>query len=301
MNHLKCAGTRAWGVWAAAAVALAWPSGAAAGAGSAFGLNPIWDDGKAEFSTYAGTTERYGKARVTEARIIVVKEDLVRSTLVKSDAGPVPGKTVEALKMNFIADFPTGTYTYHQMASLFFERASLEVLKESMSHTEGCGITFVRVGPRNGRPALEAHSYWDGEADRETPLAWPAGDRPRLWGDALPVSLRPWIEGPDRFEQKVWLLPGQVSGKSPIESTRPVGATLRGQGSGPLDVPAGHFATRRIAVISPLGTDVFWFDRRAPHVLVMMQTAAGRRLELRRTQRLDYWNHRDPGDEKLVE
>ena len=97
---------------AALAVTLARaPAAGAAGAGGAFGLDPIWDDGKAEFSTYHGTTERYGKTRATEARIIVVKEDLVRSTLVKSDAGPLPGRTLEALKMNFIADFPTGTST----------------------------------------------------------------------------------------------------------------------------------------------------------------------------------------------
>jgi len=231
----------------------------------------------------------------------VVKEDLQYSTLVKSDAGPKPGGTLEVLKMNLIADFPTGTYTYHQMASLFLARASLEVLKETMSHTEGCGITFVRVGPKHGRLTHEAHSYWDGEADREVPVVWPAESREHLWWDALPVSLRPWTEGPDRFEERVWLLPGQVSGKSPVESTRPIAATLRGEGSSPLDVPAGHFATRRIAVISPSGTDVFWFDQRAPHVLVRLETASGRRLALQRTQRLDYWNHRDPGDEKLVE
>lgn len=284
------------------AVLLAGHAGTApARAGSAFAMNPIWDDGKAEYSTYTGTTERYGKTRATRARIIVVKEDLVRSTLVKCDAGPVPGKTLEALKLIFIADFPTGTYAYHQMAALFFERASLDVLKESMSHTEGCGITFVRVGPKNGRLTHEAHSYWDGEADRETPLVWPAGHRPHLWWDALPVALRPWTEGRDRFEDQVWLLPTQVAGKSPIESTRPVVATLRGQGSWPLDVPAGHFETRRIAVISPAGADLFWFDQRAPHVLVMVQTAAGRKLQLQKTLRLDYWNHRDPGDEKLVE
>jgi hypothetical protein len=33
----------------------------------------------------------------------------------------------------------------------------------------------------------------------------------------------------------------------------------------------------------------------------MVETAAGRKLELEKTRRLDYWNHRDPGDEKLVE
>ena len=66
-------------------------------------------------------------------------------------------------------------------------------------------------------------------------------------------------------------------------------------------MPAGRFDTRRIAVISPAGTDRFWFDRRPPHVLVMLETAAGRRLRLTRTVRLDYWNHRDPGDERLVD
>jgi hypothetical protein len=53
------------------------------------------------------------------------------------------------------------------MASVFFERSSLDVLKENMSHTEACGITTVRVGPKAGRWMHEAHSYWDGEADRD--------------------------------------------------------------------------------------------------------------------------------------
>jgi hypothetical protein len=288
----------------ALALAALWASAAWAGPASAksdLGLRPIWDDGKAEFSSYAGTTERYGKARPTQARIIVVKEDLMRSTLVKREAGPLPGRTLEALKMNFIADFPTGTYTYHQMASLFFERASLDVLKESMSHTEGCGITFVRVGPKHGRIVHEAHSYWEGEADRETPLVWPAGDRPHLWWDALPVALRPWVERPGAFVEKVWLLPSQVSGTSPVSSTRPLEASVRVEDGGSLIVPAGRFLTRRVEVRSSAGTDRFWFDQRDPHVLIRIETAAGRMLELRGTQRLDYWNHREPGDERLVD
>jgi len=268
---------------------------------AAFAADRLWDDGRAEFCTYTGHTLRYGKLRPTEARLIVVKEDLVRATLVKSDPGPVPGKTLEVLKLNFIADFPTGTYTYHQMASLFFDRESLQVLKESMSHTEGCGITFVRVGPKNGRPTHEVHSYWDGEADRELPLEWPAGRREHLYWDALPLSLRPWTQRSGTFEEQVWLLPSQLSGKSPLEATRPVEATVRVQDGGALDVPAGRFETRKVAVATATGTDLFWFDRRYPHVLVRLETAAGRRLELRKAQRLDYWNHHDPGDEKLAE
>ena len=272
-----------------------------ASTGNGFAADPLWDDGRAEFCTYSGTTMRYGKPRPTTAHIIVVKEDLLRESLVKSDAGPVPGKTLEVLKLNFVADFPTGTYTYHQIASVFFDRGSLEVLKETMSHTESCGITFVRVGPKHGRLTHEAHSYWDGEADREVPVEWPADRRPRLWWDAIPVSLRPWIERAGAYEEKVWLLPSQVSGRSPIEATRPVDARIRVQDGGPIDVAAGRFETREVEVTSAAGRDRFWFDRRSPHVLVRLETAAGRRLELQKAQRLDYWNHHDPGDDKLVE
>ena len=71
---------------------------------------------RAELSTYVGTSTRYGQRRPTTARIIPVKEDLVRATLVKSDQGPVPGTTVEVLKRVVVADFPTGTNAYHQVA-----------------------------------------------------------------------------------------------------------------------------------------------------------------------------------------
>src|SRR5438552_2963919 len=66
--------------------------------------SPLWDDGKAEFSVYSGVTNRYGQERATDAHLVVVKEDLLRQSLVKSDAGPLPGRTVTAIKLNFIAD-----------------------------------------------------------------------------------------------------------------------------------------------------------------------------------------------------
>ena len=295
MNYVK------WSIVAAGLVAVAACGAAATRSGEpqSIARDPLWDDGKAEFSTYVGTTERYGQTRPTEARLIVVKEDLVRATLVKSDAGPVPGKTLEAIKLNFLADFPTGTYTYHQMATVMFERATLDVLKETMSHTESCGITFVRVGPKNGRLVHETHSYWDGEADREVEVRWPAGER--LYWDALPVSLRRWVaSGKTPFETQAWMLPSQISGQSPIGSTKPGRATIRVTDGGTIEVPAGRFASRRIEVATTAGTDAFWFDVRFPYVMLKMETHAGRRLALRKTQRLDYWNHHAVGDEKLL-
>ncbi|HEY3214869.1 MAG TPA: hypothetical protein VGK93_00100 [Candidatus Eisenbacteria bacterium] len=260
----------------------------------------LWDDGTAEFSTYVGTTRRYGEDRATEARIVVVKEDLLRATLVKSEQGPVPGKTLEAIKLNVLVDFQTGVYTYHQMASVFFDRRTMEVLKETMSHTEACGITYVRVGPKQGRLVHEAHSYWEGEADREVPLRWPAGGEPLYW-DALPVSLRRWMAGPSGpSEQRVWLLPSQVSGRSPVESTRPARATIRMSDVATIQVPAGRFAARRFEVQTAQGADTLWLDRRFPHTMLKLDTAAGRHLALRQTLRLDYWNRHRNGDERIL-
>lgn len=270
----------------------------------AWSRGPIWDDGKAEFSTYVGTTERYGQTRPTTARILLVKEDLVRSTLVKSDAGPFPGKTIEALKQIVVADFPTGTYAYHQMASVFFDRATLEPLKETMSHTESCGMTFVRIAPMDGRLMHEAHSYWDGEGDRRVPIVWPKPERPHVFWDALPVWLRSIPRGERlRGATRVWLLPSQIAGRSPLASTRPVEATIR---MAPISgetvrVPYGNFAAFRYTVETATGTDTLWLAAASPHVLLKLATADGRRLALKKTQRLDYWNHRAIGDEKLVD
>src|SRR5262249_8624335 len=156
-----------------------------------------------------------------------------------------------------------------------FDRRTLEVLKEVTSHTEACGITYVRVGPERGRWMHHAHSYWEGEADREVPLAWPAGGEHLFW-DALPVSLRPFLEGDaPPFEGEVWVPPSQLTGRSPIENTRPVRARLRLNAAAPLEVPAGRFTARRFDLVTDKGTDSFWFDGKSPHVLLGMDTAAG--------------------------
>ena len=260
----------------------------------------LWDDGKAEYSIYRGTTPRYGEGRPTELRMVVVKEDLFRDALVKSERGPLPGRTVEAIKLNLSAEFRTGTYDYRQTASVFFERRTMKVLKEVMTHHELCGITFVRVGPSRGRWTHQAHSYWEGEGDREVPLAWPGDGRERLFADGLPVSLRRWVAARAPRASDVWLLPSQISGHAPIENTRPVAAKIRVGDASPIQVPAGRFIARKVEVATAAGADAFWFDRAAPHVLLRWETRSGRKLALERTLRLDYWKHHANGDERLL-
>jgi hypothetical protein len=312
MNHLKCVGSGLASVGLGTLLSVGsvpapervrTDHGRPQGDDPGWAVAPLWDDGRAELSTYVGTTRRYGETRPTRARIVLVKEDLVRATLVKSDVGPVPGRTVEVLKQVFVADFPTGTYAYHQTATLFFDRRTLQLLKEAMSHSESCGITFVRIGLDAGRLIHEAHSYWDGEADRRVPITWPAADRPRVLWDALPVWLRSLPQMDPRGEAlQVWLLPTQISGRSPLASTRPVAATIRRGPGGPetVRVPFGAVSTIRYTVESPAGRDTFWLAAATPHTLIRVATAAGRRLELEKTQRLDYWNHHAVGDERLL-
>jgi hypothetical protein len=282
--------------------AAARPPGTPAAPGTApartFADSSLWDDGRAEIATYRGTTRRYGIERPTTARIIVVKEDLLEGPWVKSDAGPRPGRTVEALKMNLILDFPTGTYDYHWMVSVFARRAGLEPIREVMSSAEGCGITHVSVAPRGGRLTQRIGSYWEGEAEQERPVVFPAG--PALWADALPLALRAWAGAADPLEWRVWLLPSQLGSRSPDSSAVPLEATVRRVGRSLVAVPQDVLQAVHFSVTSARGTDLFWFDSDPPHVLLKMETADGRRLERVNAVRLDYWNHTHPGEEALL-
>lgn len=300
-RYMKCGRTGGSGstVVATAVLALfAAPLSIAAITGNRLGSDPLWDDGRAELSQYTGVTNRYGEDRPTEARIVIVKEDQLESSLVKSDRGPLPGRTREVLKIVFTADFNTGSYYYRQAATTFLDRRTLEMRKLMASHFDGCGITTVRVAPRGGRWVHEASSYWEGEAERDVTITWPISSAPRVFRDALPLWLRGRLA--TSMPERVALLPGQVSGHSPIQNTRPVFATLRASDGGELAVPAGRFRTRRVDVTSGGRTDRFWFDATYPHLLVKLETDGGRRLELWKTQRLDYWKHHAEGDEKRV-
>lgn len=262
--------------------------------------NALWDDGRAEISQYAGLTPQGGQERPTIANLIVVKEDLLRTTLVKSDSGPIPGRTLTAIKCNFTVDFRTGTYAEHEMATVMFERSKYAALKETAVHTDGCGLTFVRVGPVRGALVQQAHSYWEGEADRTTHIVPPDGAL--VYEDALPLWLRGWA-GSERFppELEIWLLPSQLGARAPLRAAHPVHALIRRATGDSIQVPAGRFETRVFTVETPLGRSRYWLDARFPHVLVRLENAAGRWLELRSTVRLDYWNHTRNGDQRWLD
>jgi hypothetical protein len=145
----------------------------------------------------------------------------------------------------------------------------------------------------------EAHSYWEGEADRVVEVLWALDGRPRVWRDALPLWLRAAVAS-DRVPPKVWMLPGQLGSRSPIEATRPVEASLGVRDGGALSRATGRAdSTRLVVVTSAADTSRYWFDAAWPHVLLRWESNA-RTLELTKTLRLDYWTHDALADEALL-
>lgn len=272
----------------------------------------MWDDGRAEFSDYRGTIQRYGTLRPLSARIIVVKEDMDAAQRVKSEAGPVAGKTFTVIKQNYSHDFRTGTYDYHQMCSTFLERATGALQKLVMSSTEGCGITFVELlpktlplGARSFRPdrfppsnawTRTSHSYWDGEADREESIAQTSGIV-MLASDALPL----WLRGLELKKAQSFvidLIPSQIGNR--VRPLRLIRSRIEVVGRSdryglPVRVMGIH------AGASGKVFDQYWFDAAWPHPLVRFEGGADATvLERIKTKRLAYWQKTAPGDERLL-
>lgn len=284
--------------WAIAAACLLLPVAASrprAAEGARLFAAPVWDDGKAEVSLYGAEETRYGEKRRFEARMIVVKEDMREDLKVKSEAGPIPGKTREVLKLNHLRRVPAGTYEDDEMLSVLLDRSSLRVLKLTMSHFESCGATFLQILPQPGSLLHVSHSYWDGEGDRTIKIPFSEED---LLADALPLQLRA-LDFRHAARRDVRMLPSQISGR--VQALTPIPATLAVSGPESLEVPAGRFQAYRVEIARTGGKDRYYFDVDSPNRLLKMETSSGSVYRLRKALRLDYWNHRGNGEEKLLE
>lgn len=283
MTRVAIAGAIAAGLLSCALALAATPKSRSAPA-RGFAATLSWEDGRTEISDYVGITFRRGQPCSTRARLVIGTVNLFSETLAESDEGPIPGRTLEALKASFLADDSAGGDSHHEMASIVLDRTTLTPRKETAARIESAGIRFVRVGPKKGRLTHEDWSSRD--ADREQPVTWPGNDRPHVWTDALPVTLRAWAAaGSVTTAQDVYLLPSPNAGLSPGAAAQAAPATISAADGGDVSVPAGRFATRRFVVTTGRASDTLWFDRASPHALLRLHTAAGTRLELQKTTR----------------
>jgi len=262
-----------------------------------------WGDGRAELSGYRLTTPRYGELRHGEAVQVWVTETFTQGQRVKSDGGHPDEYPV--LKLNDSREFQTGIYDYDVMTSTFHRldgRAPLgEPVKVSMSMQEWCGHVYEQLLPGDdGTLSWEAHSYFDGEADREVPLP---RSRTGLVGDAAPFVARglggPWV-APGESVEVDWL-PTLVQGRMTHRAPAWGRATLRrAQATEPVTVPAGTYEVRRFVIEAPEHTTTWLVEAAPPHRIVRWERSDGEVAELLGTERLPYWTQNGEGDEQLL-
>lgn len=261
--------------------------------------DPLWDDGRAEYTIYRGTIERYGAKRPLKARLIVVKEDMDSAQRVKSDAGPVPGKTWTVLKQNYSHDFTTGTYDYHQMSSAFLDRTTGLLHKLTVSSQEACGLTFAKLISDDRGVSRALHSYWDGEADLVNAIGKSHGSPDAfVLADALPT----WLRRLDLSEPQTLFLdivPAQLANRAqPLKfQMSRIEVVGRPDRHGLLVRVRDESSAPRVGA----RVDRYWFDPVWPHPLVRFEGGKDATvLERVKTMRIAYWKETAPGDEHLL-
>jgi hypothetical protein len=258
-----------------------------------------WGDGAAELSSYDLTFPRYGEPRRGTAVTIFVTETFSDALRVKADPGRHRASDeVPVMKLNLVQDFPTGLYDYGLMTSTFTSlapfrgRGAGSAVKVSFSAQEWCGHVYQQILPDARRVRSTSHSYFDGEADRDETLGYPAG---AVFEDAL-LSWARGFAGPR-------LAPGASVEAAMLRSAETVRlrhaplewepTTLsRSPGTSSIQVPAGAFEvdTYTAAVGGSMPrTWTIHVEAAAPHRLVRWETSEGKRAELVASERLRYW------------
>jgi hypothetical protein len=226
-----------------------------------------WDDGKAVVSVFEGRWMQYGHWRDAEIRDYVIREFFDPDELTKRDAET----ELRVIKANRQVTFSTGTYDYRLMSSLFFDRATARLVKGVGTSQEGCGIAFLRWD--HTTRALQFDTYWEGEGAGRRPL-----EKKGLvfFEDELPFVAARLADG-----VKITIYPSLTSNN------------LHGWKARELVVKRDG---RRVVLGD--GWAEFRYDADG---FVESWTIADRQ-EFKRTvkRRLYYWQHTDPGDERLL-
>jgi hypothetical protein len=111
-----------------------------------------------------------------------VTETFSNSLRVKADPGKHPATDeFPVMKLNLVEDYQTGIYDYNDMTSSFVALAAVNgrpagaPAKISFSSQEWCGHTFQQLLFDTHAIRATTHSYFDGEADRQSELNYPTG------------------------------------------------------------------------------------------------------------------------------
>jgi hypothetical protein len=137
--------------------------------GSQSNVSEYWHQGKAEVSRFDLEQVRYGESHPGHAVLIFVKEQFLPDAQVKFDGLESQESPVDVLKHIATRRFYTGIYPYSMMTTVFSPFASSQhgAYKITGTTQDWCGQTFMQLNSRDGRFAIQYHSYFQEEGDRE--------------------------------------------------------------------------------------------------------------------------------------
>jgi len=263
-----------------------------------------WGDGRAELAAYDLTYPRYGELRHGTAVAIFVTETFSDEARVKADPGVHPSSDeYPVMKLNLVQDFPTGIYDYNLMTSVFVAleprhgREAGAPSKVSFTSQDWCGHVFHQLLTDEKSLRHEMRSYFDGEADRNETIPYPADalleDSIFHWarglaapflapGEERDVSLLRSVGGSRMRHVPLDWLPARVS---------------RSEVTWELQVPAGTFEVETLRV--DVGGDRSWtfsVEKAHPRRIVHWEASDGRRAELLGSTRTKYWERHGTSD-----
>ncbi len=257
-----------------------------------------WGDGQAELAGYDLTYPRYGQMRKGVAVTIFVSETFSNQLRVKADDGKhPPSDQYPVMKLNLIQDFQTGIYDYNNMTSTFAalvpvnSRPAGSPTKISFSEQEWCGHVYHQLLFDASAVRSQSHSYFDGEADQDQQLSYPANgvteDQLPLWarGMAAP-ALAPGEK------REVMLLPSLQAARHAHQPLAWKRATLsRTSGGGATEIYSAKIEgfERKFTV-----------EKAAPNRILRWETSAGEHAELLKSTRLKYWQMNKEGGEAAL-
>ena len=268
-----------------------------------------WGDGQAELSGYDLTFPRYGQLRRGVAVTIFVTEPFSSSARVKADPGKHPAADeFPAMKLNLIEDYQTGIYDYNDMTSTFVALAPVNgrpagsPVKISFSSQEWCGHTYRQLLFDANNIRSVSHSYFDGEGDRQGPMAYPVDgiseDQLLLWarGQAGP-RLAP---GEKREVQLLMSLQAARQQHVPLEWRR--AQLSRSASQHQLSVAAGRFAVEVWSASVPGAiTRSIYIEAAQPRRIVRWESSNGERADLLGSGRMKYWEMNREGYESALQ
>jgi len=246
--------------------------------GGVFGSNVPWEDGKSEVSTYAGSTEFGTEGYPARARLVVSLRDVSSAPFSR---GPADGR---AFLLEFSLVSPDPAHGDSAVTAVSLRHRDLEPIQMNAIRVRGPDTAVIRAAAMGTRSFRLMRGV--GGVERVTWARWPAGDRPHVLWDALPLWLRQWTGEKTPLEMRVWLLPGLGSSLASGRNATPVDAAIRRMDGGTVQVPAGRFAALEFVVAAGGEADAFWLNASYPHELLKVQTARHLTLELLSTRRV---------------